>query len=853
MAEQQPPGGATTVTHLFSRLPEPPTCPVGVSWVGTAFVPAARWPTGHVLLDDFEVQGVLGQGGMGDVYAVRQRSTGQTLAVKRARLGDPGNRRRFLAELQLWIDLPEHPHLAACRFFRTIGDEVVIFTDLAEGGSLAHWIAQGRLTLTEDVLDVAIQVGEGLHALHECGLVHQDVKPANVLMNAAGAARVSDFGLARARARVTPLPAEGFGQGTLLVTGGGMTPAYCSPEQKLGRPVSRRTDIWSWGVLVLEMFLGRSPCCDKGGHLAATVHARCRQEEAGQRMPPPVHAVLECCFSEEPQERWATLADAVDVLLECRGRKPLAGQRAPLRPAASPTSRSAVGSGRWDPPRRWLAWAFQADGRDPTEVEAVLPPAAAGSRAQAVADLSVYEEARGLFSRLVDEGRDDLRPRLAELTVQKALVHLAAGDSPGAEALFDQAVSAWQQLIHGWGRPQLTPNLVAAYLHQANALRTLGQNDRSVELCDKVIRLWQGLGNRRARRELRDDLATAHAQKGSALRNLGRPREAAGQYDRAIELWEQLCAEGNEEPANDLAGAYLRKASVLATLGEPAEALELCDRALQMRRRMERMEQPHSEAEMARALLGKAGVLRGCDRARDAVALYEQAIARWERLVEDLGRDDLAHELARAYLARANADRALGCVRAAADGCARAAAIWERLVQQEGRRELTLHLAGAYLHQANALRLCKDDQALACADRGLSLYERLVHGEGRLDLGVDLARAYVSKAHILRVLAQHAQAVEMYDRALELRRRLMEEAAREDVENDMVRDRAARAELLVEMGDVERGKLDLQAALPSLEEAARRTRRKDLEAALTRARKRLAALEEPGPAVAPPE
>src|SRR5262245_18856302 len=144
------------------------------------------WPVGHVLLDDFEVEGVLGQGGMGTVYLVRQRSTGRPLAVKRARVEHPDSRRRFLAELQLWMDLADHPHLGPCRFFRTIQDEVVIFTDLAAGGSLADWITHGKLTRLADVIDLAVQVAWGLHALHERGLVHQDVKPANVLMSTEG-------------------------------------------------------------------------------------------------------------------------------------------------------------------------------------------------------------------------------------------------------------------------------------------------------------------------------------------------------------------------------------------------------------------------------------------------------------------------------------------------------------------------------------------------------------------------------------------------------------------------------------------------------------------------------------------
>jgi serine/threonine protein kinase/tetratricopeptide (TPR) repeat protein len=851
-----PDDAATPPTQAGSwSLDSPPTRPGSTgAWSGVAALfPGTPWPAGHELLDDYEVEGVLGQGGMGIVYCVRQKSTRQALAVKRARLIDAGNRRRFLAELQLWIDLPAHPHLAACRFFRTVGDEVVIFMDLAADGSLADRIGRHQLTLLTDVLDIAIQVGEGLNALHECGLVHQDVKPANVLLSAEGVATVSDFGLARARSRAAQPASEQPGQ-SVLVSGGAMTPAYCSPEQAAGRPVSRRTDIWSWGVLVLEMFVGRVPCCDSGGPRAPEILTRylqaAEQSSPVERMPPDVASVLSCCFSDDPAGRWATLAEAVDVLIGVY--RDHAGHPYPRamparmdRGLVGPSRRPSMGLGQWDSPRKWLALALVESGRDPTEAEAMLPPPAASARAQAVADLTAYDEAAQRLQQLVDDGRIDLEPRIQELCVQRALVHLASGDSPGALKLFDQAIADLQRLVHHWRRYELTPRLVSAYLHKAGALRTLGDNEQSVALCDRVISLWQSLDNRRARRELRDDLAWAYLQKGRALRNLGRAREAAGLFDRAVDLWQQLVErEGQPGPANDLAEAYLNQANALAALGKPAPALDLCDRALYIRRRLARDGQADQEADLARALLGKASVLRGNDRARDALPLYEQAIACWKRLVEEQGREDFAHELARAYLSRANADRTLGEPRRAAEGCALAAAIWERLVHQEGRRELTLHLARAWMHKSNALRAWgQAGEALSAGERGIELWERLVLSEERTDLGNDLARAYVGKAQVLRQLGRLPAALNMFDQSAALRRRLVDETGREDVAADLARDAIARAEVVLELGDREAGKAELSAAVAQLEQLVRKSRRKDLEGALYRGRRRLGELD----------
>ncbi len=83
-------------------------------------VTAGEWRAGETLLDDFLVEGLLGEGGMGKVYLVRSRSSRQAFAVKRARALDDLARRNFLAELQTWIDLPDHPNLVPCRFFRSL-------------------------------------------------------------------------------------------------------------------------------------------------------------------------------------------------------------------------------------------------------------------------------------------------------------------------------------------------------------------------------------------------------------------------------------------------------------------------------------------------------------------------------------------------------------------------------------------------------------------------------------------------------------------------------------------------------------------------------------------------------------
>ena len=227
------------------------------------------WEPGKVLLDDFRVEQHLGRGGMGDVYLVRSQSIGQQYAVKRILpqlVKNWKHRRAFLNELRNWIDLPEHPNLTACRFFRTVENQTLVFAEYVPGGSLEQWIQQERLQALDQALDVAIQFAWGLAVAHDRGLVHQDVKPLNVLMTEEGIPKVTDFGLAKARgvveaiqARPAADPTSRLSEETIhgaLVTGATGTPAYCSREQAEGRRLSHKTDVWSWGLSVLAMFVG---------------------------------------------------------------------------------------------------------------------------------------------------------------------------------------------------------------------------------------------------------------------------------------------------------------------------------------------------------------------------------------------------------------------------------------------------------------------------------------------------------------------------------------------------------------------------------------------------------------------
>jgi WD40 repeat protein len=323
------------LTHfvLARAVDEPTVTSSPWRWVsrmagGRAAAPggaAGAWQPGDVILDLYEVREVFTSGGMGLVYRVRHRGWDLDLAVKCPRpefFRHEQDKENFEREAETWVKLGLHPHTVTCYYVRRLDGIPHVFAEYVSGGSLAEWVRTRRLyaggpdEALRRVLDVAVQFAWGLQHAHEQGLVHRDVKPGNVLLTAAGVAKVTDFGMARARGGGGEVGAGDAGQ-SVLVTAGGLTPAYCSPEQVRGDLVSRKTDVWSWGVSVLEMFTGAATW--SGGYLApAALDAFL--SSAGDpdlpRLPPALADLLRRCFRQDPDERPRDMLEVVAALEE---------------------------------------------------------------------------------------------------------------------------------------------------------------------------------------------------------------------------------------------------------------------------------------------------------------------------------------------------------------------------------------------------------------------------------------------------------------------------------------------------------------------------------------------------------
>ena len=280
----------------------------------------------------------LGRGGMARVVAARDLRLHRTVAVKLLPVDtgaapDQAARRRFVREARAAAAFT-HPHAVAVYDAGDADGYLYLVMELVDGPSLATLLAaRGRLGIDES-LRLVDQVLQALGAAHRAGIVHRDVKPANVLVSSDGVAKLADFGIAkRADDRTGELTLAGQFIGT---------PTYLSPEQVAGRPVTAATDLYSTGVLLFEMLAGAPPF-DGGTPLAtALAHRDAPAPDVRTRradVPDHVAQAVRRAMAKDPAARFDTAEEMRAALGGARPR-PLAG--APTLVASRPPPAAPV-------------------------------------------------------------------------------------------------------------------------------------------------------------------------------------------------------------------------------------------------------------------------------------------------------------------------------------------------------------------------------------------------------------------------------------------------------------------------------------------------------------------------------
>ena len=284
-------------------------------------------------LGHYDVTALIGEGGMGQVYQATDTKLNRQVALKilpEAFATDPDRLARFQREAQVLASL-NHPNIAAIHGLEDSEGTKALVLELVEGPTLADRIKQGPIAIDE-ALPIAKQIAEALEAAHEAGVIHRDLKPANIKVKDDGTVKVLDFGLAKA---LDPSPDADPSQSPTLTAAATQmgvimgTAAYMSPEQAVGQTADRRSDIWSFGVVLFEMLTGQRLFT---GETVSHVLASVLKTEPNWEMLPattsePLRRVLRRSLAKERKRR---LSDVTDALLDLDE-----ATRAPARVVAS--------------------------------------------------------------------------------------------------------------------------------------------------------------------------------------------------------------------------------------------------------------------------------------------------------------------------------------------------------------------------------------------------------------------------------------------------------------------------------------------------------------------------------------
>ena len=213
-------------------------------------------------LGPYEILAPMGAGGMGEVYRARDTKLGRDVALKvlpEAFVSDAERMARFQREAQVLASL-NHPNIAAIYGLEESGSMPALVMELVDGPTLAERLRPGGIALEEALL-IARQIADALEAAHERGIGHRDLKPSNIKVTPEGKVKLLDFGLAKAfevEGSATDLSSSPTATGGSTRQGMILgTPAYMSPDQARGKPVDKRTDIWSFGCVLYEVLTGR--------------------------------------------------------------------------------------------------------------------------------------------------------------------------------------------------------------------------------------------------------------------------------------------------------------------------------------------------------------------------------------------------------------------------------------------------------------------------------------------------------------------------------------------------------------------------------------------------------------------
>jgi tetratricopeptide (TPR) repeat protein len=625
-------------------------------------------------LGDFRLVREIGRGGMGVVYECVQISLGRRVALKVLPASIAIHEKqiaRFKNEAQAAAQI-DHPNIVPVF---AIGQERGLHyfaMQLIGGQSLGQVLEQLRQEAqagadddaagrVQHVARLGVQVAGALHAAHEIGVVHRDVKPSNLLLDEKGKVWITDFGVARCRTS-DDLTETGQAVGTM---------AYMSPEQAGGNPalVDQRTDIYSLGVTLYELATLRHPA--DGAADAATAfeasrtHWR-RPRQWNAAIPVDFENIVLKAIAEERDDRYATARDLAEDLQRFLDGEPIAARPPSL----------AVRLGKWAVRRkRWVGAAAVALAAGvlgmSVSLAIIATERAAKDRAYQAATQN-HRQAREMLDRVAQvaeglaaevPGSERVRQELLKemlpyyekfaseaaadpkLQADLAITFSKIGDLndqigslDDAEQAYRQARTILEQLVHAQpAQPEHQRSLARCCNNLGQLLRKRGDVAAARAELQQALRLQQRLAERWPRAAAhRADLAATHGNLGLLADQAGDTARAAEHYRSAIRIQESIRHSAPEDDANlnHLAASY-NSLAALYLEAQPQVAREWVERALVIQLKLARSHplQRAYQSDLALTYNNLGAIFSRLDHAADAERCFRDAIALQQRLL----------------------------------------------------------------------------------------------------------------------------------------------------------------------------------------------------------------------------
>ena len=283
----------------------------------------------------YEILGEAGHGSMGNVYKARDRETGEIVALKLLKpeiASDQAMMDRFKNEL-LFARKITHKNVCRVHEFNRLGGIAYTSMEFVEGESLRSVLNRFGGLPVRKATDLAMQICSGLREAHAQGIVHRDLKPENIMIDGQGNVKIMDFGIARSMEAVTRMTGSMVG-----------TPAYMAPEQVAGKPVDYRTDVYSLGLILYEMFTGTAAF--RADNAVAVALKQMRESpvpphEIDPQIPVPIERAILKCLEKEASKRFQSIAE-LESAIRPQGAAPAALGGAPPASVSSTHSTQAT-------------------------------------------------------------------------------------------------------------------------------------------------------------------------------------------------------------------------------------------------------------------------------------------------------------------------------------------------------------------------------------------------------------------------------------------------------------------------------------------------------------------------------